>query len=54
MIVMGAATHGLHMQRLLTTVPIKVAMQAPCTVILVKQALPFEHLAVAQAAATPH
>ena len=54
MIVMGAATHGLHMQRLLTTVPIKVAMQAPCTVILVKQALPFDHLAVAQAAATPH
>ncbi len=52
MIVMGAATHGLQMQRLLTTVPIKVAMQAPCTVILVKQALPFDHLAVAQAAAT--
>ncbi len=26
MIVMGAATHGLHMQRLLTTVPIKVAI----------------------------
>jgi hypothetical protein len=25
-------------------VPIKVAMEAPCTVILVKQALPFEHL----------
>jgi hypothetical protein len=26
------------------TVPIKVAMEASCTVILVKQALPFEHL----------
>jgi hypothetical protein len=26
------------------TVPIKVAMDAPCTVILVKQALPFERL----------
>jgi len=44
MIVMGAATHGLKTQRLMATVPIKVAMAAPCTVILVKQALPFEHL----------
>ena len=44
-IVMGAATHGLQMQRLLATVPIKVAMAAPCTVILVKQALPFDRLA---------
>ncbi len=43
MIIMGAATHGLHMQRFVATVPIKVAMGAPCTVILVKQALPFEH-----------
>ena len=41
-IVMGAATHGLKMQRLVATVPIKVAMAAPCTVILVKQALPFQ------------
>lgn len=45
-IVMGAATHGLKTQRLLATVPIKVAMDAPCTVILVKQALPFEMLAM--------
>lgn len=44
MIVMGAATHGLHMQRFVATVPIKVAMDAPCTVILVKSALPFEQL----------
>jgi nucleotide-binding universal stress UspA family protein len=44
MIVMGAATHGLQMQRWAATVPIKVAMEAPCTVILVKQALPFEQL----------
>jgi len=44
-IVMGAATHGLQMQRLIATVPIRVAMQAPCTVLLVKQALPFERLA---------
>jgi hypothetical protein len=30
---------------LVATVPIKVAMHAPCTVMLVKAALPFEHLA---------
>ena len=41
MIVMGAATHGLQMQRFVATVPIKVAMEAPCTVILVNQSLPF-------------
>ena len=45
MIVMGAATHGLQMQRLLATAPIKVAMEAPCTVVLVKQGLPFDRLA---------
>jgi serine/threonine protein kinase len=44
MIIMGAATHGLQMQRLVATVPIKVAMDAPCTVVLVKQRLPFELL----------
>ena len=44
MIVMGAATHGLKTQRLIATVPLKVAMAAPCTVILVKQGLPFAHL----------
>ena len=37
MIVMGAATHGLQLQRFIATVPMKVAMHAPCTVILVKQ-----------------
>ena len=47
MIVMGAATHGLQMQRLLLTAPIRVAMEAPCTVILVKQALPFDQLGAA-------
>jgi nucleotide-binding universal stress UspA family protein/predicted Ser/Thr protein kinase len=36
MIIMGAATHGLNMQRFVATVPIKVAMNAPCTVMLVK------------------
>jgi nucleotide-binding universal stress UspA family protein len=44
LIVMGAATHGLKTQRFVATVPIKVAMEAPCTIILVKQALPFEAL----------
>ena len=43
-IVMGAATHGLKTQRFVATVPIKVAMDAPCTIILVKQALPFAQL----------
>lgn len=46
-IVMGAATHGLMTQRFVATVPIKVAMDAPCTVILVKQALPFAQLGAA-------
>ena len=40
-LVLGAATHGLKLQRLLATVPVKVAMAAPCTVVLVKQAVPF-------------
>ncbi|MEY4732294.1 MAG: hypothetical protein RLZZ464_360 [Pseudomonadota bacterium] len=44
MIVIGAATHGLQMQRFVATVPIKVAMEAPCTVVLVKQTLPFAQL----------
>ena len=43
-IVMGAATHGLKTQRFIATVPIKVAMDAPCTIILVKQSVPFELL----------
>lgn len=51
MIVMGAATHGVQMQRFVATVPIKVAMDAPCTVILVKQTLPFDHLAQTMTAA---
>jgi nucleotide-binding universal stress UspA family protein len=44
LIVMGAATHGLQFQRLLRTVPIQVAMDAPCSVLLVKQDAPFEQL----------
>ena len=50
MIIMGAATHGLQMQRFVDTVPIRVARDAPCTVILVKQQLPFHALAAAPAA----
>ena len=45
LLVMGAATHGLQMQRFVATVPIKVAMAAPCSVMLVKQDTPFERLA---------
>ena len=44
MIVMGAATHGLQLQRFVATVPIKVAMRAPSTVILVKPTMPFAEL----------
>jgi len=36
LIILGAATHGLQLQRFVATVPIKVAMHAPCTVMLVK------------------
>ena len=53
LIVLGAATHGLKTQRFVATVPIKVAMDAPCTVILVKQALPFERLVEQVAALKP-
>ena len=52
-IVMGAATHGLMTQRFVATVPIKVAMEAHCTVILVKQALPFALLAEQAAKGKP-
>lgn len=43
-IVLGAATRGLQLQRFIATVPIRVARDAPCSVVLVKQALPFEQL----------
>jgi eukaryotic-like serine/threonine-protein kinase len=44
LMILGAATHGLKMQRLIATVPIRVAMDAPCSVMLVKQKLPFSEL----------
>ena len=49
LMILGSATHGLQMQRLLATVPIRVAMDAPCTVMLVKQGLPFEQLGLGDA-----
>ena len=48
----SAATHGLSMQRFIATVPIKVAMHAPCTVILVKESMPFQQLAEVEVDAT--
>jgi eukaryotic-like serine/threonine-protein kinase len=45
LMILGAATHGLKLQRLVATVPMRVAMEAPCSVLLVKQGLPFEQLA---------
>jgi serine/threonine protein kinase len=51
LLVLGSATHGLAMQRLVATVPLKVAMHAPCSVLLVKQDEPFEQLARQAAAA---
>lgn len=39
-IVMGAATHGLALQPIVPTIPVKVAMMAPCTVMLVKEDAP--------------
>ena len=47
-IVIGAATHGLALQRFVQTVSMKVAMEAPSTVILVKAELPFSALADAR------
>ncbi|MBE7939475.1 MULTISPECIES: bifunctional serine/threonine-protein kinase/universal stress protein [Ramlibacter] len=47
LIILGAATHGLKMQRFVATLPIRVAMDAPCSVMLVKQTLPFDALAQA-------
>jgi len=41
LMVLGAATHGLQMQRLVATVPMRVVMDAPCSVLLVRQATPF-------------
>jgi eukaryotic-like serine/threonine-protein kinase len=44
LMILGTATHGLKLQRLIATVPMRVAMDPPCSVMLVKPALPFERL----------
>ncbi|MFT4173033.1 MAG: bifunctional serine/threonine-protein kinase/universal stress protein [Rhodocyclaceae bacterium] len=45
LMILGAATHGVDLSRVIATVPMRVARDAPCTVILVKQQLPFDALA---------
>ena len=42
LIIMGAATHGLKLEGLIATVPIKVAMNSPCSIMLVKPKEAFE------------
>jgi nucleotide-binding universal stress UspA family protein len=44
LIVLGAATHGLALRRWIPTVPARVAAEAPCSVLLVKDAPPFDLL----------
>ncbi|RYY81256.1 MAG: universal stress protein, partial [Comamonadaceae bacterium] len=44
LLILGAATHGLSLQRWMPTVPARVAMAAPCSVLLVKQATPLDEL----------
>jgi serine/threonine protein kinase len=53
LMILGAATHGLKLQRLVATVPVRVALEAPCSVLLVKQGLPFEQLARAEPGDNP-
>lgn len=45
LVVLGAATHGLALQRIIPTVPARVAAEAPCSVLLVKEAPPLALLA---------
>jgi K+-sensing histidine kinase KdpD len=60
LIVLGAATHGLALRRWIPTVPARVAAEAPCSVLLVKDAPPFdllrraaEHREAAEAVSSP-
>jgi serine/threonine protein kinase len=53
LIVHGAATHGLAVSRWVPTIPTRIAMEAPCSVLLVKQNAPFELLAGAARAGQP-
>lgn len=50
LIVLGAATHGLTMRRWIPTIPVRIASEAPCSVLLVKQSAPFALLAEAETA----
>jgi nucleotide-binding universal stress UspA family protein len=50
LIVMGAATHGLALKRWIPTIPARVAAEAPCSVLLVKDAPPFTLLSQEAAA----
>ncbi|HVZ44136.1 MAG TPA: bifunctional serine/threonine-protein kinase/universal stress protein [Ramlibacter sp.] len=50
LVVVGAPTHGLAMRRIVPTVPARIANEAPCSVLLVKQREPFQLLAGAQGA----
>ncbi len=50
LIVVGAATHGLALRRWIPTVPARVAAEAPCSVLLVKDAPPFVLLGQAEPA----
>lgn len=47
LVVVGAATHGLAMRRWIPTVPARVAAEAPCSVLLVKDTAPFQLLSQA-------
>ncbi|MBC5784034.1 protein kinase [Ramlibacter sp. USB13] len=40
LMVLGAATHGLALQRWIPTVPARIAAEAPCSVLLVRDAPP--------------
>lgn len=51
LLVLGAATHGLALRRFIPTVPARVAAEAPCSVLLVKEAPPLVLLAAGRA---PH
>jgi nucleotide-binding universal stress UspA family protein len=45
LMVLGAATHGLALQRWIPTVPARVSADAPCSVLLVREAPPLALLA---------
>jgi len=49
LVVLGAATHGLALQRWIPTVPARVAAEAPCSVLLVRDAPPLALLTASAA-----